>query len=125
MRMMRMWRLAAVTGIALTVAGVLAPEARAQAFGASVVVQGDEMLVAEPQNQSTPGYVYVYRRAGDVWTEVGRLEAPDAQPGDGFGAALDADGGTMVSSSRTAAGGMGEAYVFTRSGSGAWTWRSG
>ena len=48
MRMMRMWRLAAVMGIAMVVAGILAPEARAQAFGASVVVQGDEMLVAEP-----------------------------------------------------------------------------
>ena len=121
MRMMRMWRLAAVMGIAMVVAGILAPEARAQAFGASVVVQGDEMLVAEPQNQSTPGYVYVFRRAGDVWAEAARLEAPDAQPGDGFGAAMDADEGTMVSSSRTAAGGMGEAYVFTRSGSGEWT----
>jgi len=121
MRMMRTWRFAAVTGISLAVAGALAPEARAQAFGTSVVVQGDEMLVAEPQNQSTPGYVYVFRRAGDVWTEAGRLEAPDAQPGDGFGAAMDADEGTMVSTSRTAADGMGEAYVFTRSGSGEWT----
>ena len=121
MRMMRMWRFAAVVGIAVVAAGVLAPEARAQAFGASVVVQGDEMLVAEPQNQSTPGYVYVFRRAGDVWTEAGRLEAPDAQPGDGFGSAMDADEGIMVSSSRTAAGGMGEAYVFTRSGSGKWS----
>jgi len=118
---MRMWRLSAAALVTVAAAWILAPEARAQAFGASVVVQGDEMLVAEPQNQSTPGYVYVFRRAGDVWTEAGRLEAPDAQPGDGFGSALDADGGTMVSSSMTAAGGAGEAYVFTRSGSGEWT----
>jgi choice-of-anchor B domain-containing protein len=106
-----------ITFLASTAA---ADEARAQAFGASVAVDGDVMFVSESQSQSAPGYVHLFRRAGDVWSEAGRLEAPDAVPGDGFGGTMDADAGTMVTSASSAFDGAGEAYVYSRQADGEW-----
>lgn len=120
MRALRMrWR-GAAAGVAAAVAGaVLAPEARAQGFGASVVVQGEAMFAGAPQSEGAPGTVHVFRRTADGWTDVALLQAPDAAAGDGFGFTLDVDGNTLVTSSLTA-GGHGRAWVFTRSASGSW-----
>jgi choice-of-anchor B domain-containing protein len=113
------WRGAAI-GCAAAVAGaVLAPEARAQAFGATVVVRGDAMFAGAPGNEDAPGAVHVFERRGDGWAEVARLQAPDAGPGDGFGMTLDVDGTTLVTSSMLA-GGQGRAWLFKRSRSGGW-----
>jgi choice-of-anchor B domain-containing protein len=103
-----------------TASTVVASDAQAQAFGASVAVDGDVIFVSEPQNQATPGYIHLFRQAGDVWSEAGRLEGPDAIPGDGFGGALDADGGIMVTAAYSALDGAGEAYVFRRQAAGGW-----
>lgn len=116
----RGWRLPLAAVTMLTASTIAAGELQAQAFGASVAMDGDLMFVAEPQNQATPGYVHLFRRSGDVWTEAGRLEAPDAVPGDGFGGALAADAGTMVTSSYSSLDGAGEAFVYRRGSGGNW-----
>ncbi|MCL7984421.1 MAG: choice-of-anchor B family protein [marine benthic group bacterium] len=114
------WRLPFAAVIMYMASTAVASDAQAQGFGASAAVAGDVMFVSEPQNQSTPGYVHLFQRAGDVWTEAGRLEAPDAEPGDGFGGAVDAHGGTMVTAAYSALDGAGEAYVFSRQADGSW-----
>ena len=116
----RSWRLPLAAVTMLATSTVAAGELQAQAFGASVAVDGDVMFVSEPQNQAAPGYVHLFTRAGDVWTEAGRLEAPDAVAGDGFGGALAADGGTMVTSSYSSLDGAGEAYVYRRGDGADW-----
>ena len=113
-------RLSLVGALTIAAITISASDAWAQAFGASVAVDGDVMFVAEPQNQSTPGYVYLFRHAGDVWTEAGRLEAPEAVAGDGFGGAMAAGAGTLVTSSYSVLDGAGEAYVFRLGADGDW-----
>ena len=90
-----------------------------QGFGATVAVSGGRIVVGEPANQTTPGYVYTYEKDGSGAWQRSRLEAPDATEGDEFGRVLAVDGDVMVTAATT-----GEAqatvYVFTRNGA-EWT----
>ena len=90
-----------------------------QGFGATVAVSGGRIVVGEPANQTTPGYVYTYEKDGSGAWQRSRLEAPGATEGDEFGRVLAVDGDVMVTAATT-----GEAqatvYVFTRNGA-EWT----
>ncbi len=120
MRAWPLWRTGAAIGVAVIAAvSVSTPEARAQGFGTSVVVQDDLLFAGAPGGEGADGAIHVYRRAGDVWTEAAVLRAPEGEPGAGFGFTLDVDGPTLVTSSFSA-GGTGRAWVFTRSASGEW-----
>ena len=79
------------------------------------------MLVGEPLNERTSGYVYVYRRGAGGWTEVQRLSASDAATGDGFGQSLAVAGDDLLVGSSGADGGRGAVYVFRRDAGGNWT----
>ncbi|HSR42744.1 MAG TPA: choice-of-anchor B family protein, partial [Longimicrobiales bacterium] len=85
--------------------------AQSTSFGNSVVLADDEMLVGEPNTAFRPGAVYVFRRAGDGWTESARLTAPDAERADGFGAILARTGSTLFVAQRG-----GRIHVFERAG---------
>ena len=83
---------------ALCLALVLgAPPLQAQSgsFGVSVVLEGDELIVAEPNNTFRPGLAWVYRKGASGWEEVGQLQAPDAERADGFGTVLARTGNTL------------------------------
>ena len=82
--------------------GVLATPTSAQSgsFGNAVLVDGDEMIVGEPNNSFRPGTVYLYRKQGDDWVETGQLRAPDAERADGFGALIASNGTTLFVASR-------------------------
>lgn len=86
-------------------------------FGAAVAVGEDVVFVGEPRNIMRPGIVYVYRRdASGAWTEQAQLTASDAAIGDGFGAALALEGGTLLVGATDQNGGRGAVYVFQRDG---------
>jgi choice-of-anchor B domain-containing protein len=95
------------------------PETRL-GFGTAVAMSADEVVVTEPMNDYSSGYVYVYRRTDGSWGRVARLEAPDAKRADRFGEAL------ALSDTRLAVGatkqndGQGAAYVFERNADGEW-----
>ena len=102
-------------------------------FGRSVALSGDGSILAvgAPSDASRAdhaGAVYVATR--DAWTQLKRLDAPNADAGDGFGAtiALSRDGSTLATSAYLEDGSgadpkdnsldqSGAVYVFTRSGS--------
>ncbi len=70
------------------------------AFGTSVDLAGDELIVGAP-NSSFPGThtgaAFVYRRVGGVWDDGTRLmPAGTLQPGDRFGEYVAIDGGVAV-----------------------------
>jgi choice-of-anchor B domain-containing protein len=96
--------------------GVLVAPATAQSgsFGNAVLVDGDALIVGEPNNTFRPGTVYLYRKQGGAWVETGRLTAPDAERSDGFGALLASTGTTLFVASRD-----GRIDAFERSG-GTW-----
>ncbi|AKT38155.1 FG-GAP repeat protein [Chondromyces crocatus] len=88
------------------------------AFGASLAVSGDKLVVGAPQADdrgtwSGAGYVFV--REDATWTEFGKFVADDGAPRDETGAAVGISGNTIVASApkRDGAGhDMGSAYVF-------------
>lgn len=103
-----------VAVIALAVS-TLPAAAQSSSFGNTVVVDGNTLIIGEPNNSFRPGMVYVYAKQGDGWVESDRLRAPDAERADGFGAVLAMTGGTLFVGQRG-----GVVHAFERSGS---TWR--
>ncbi len=108
--------LAGLTLLVAAAAALAAPPLTAQsgAFGHAVVIDGDEILIAEPTTSFRAGAVYVYREAGGAWRESAVLHAPDSERADGFGTLLARAGNTLFIGQRG-----GPLHVFAREG-GAW-----
>ena len=90
----------------------------ASAFGAS------EMVVGQPQNQTSPGAVYIYHRSldGATWSQAAKLTASDGKTGNRFGLAIDIDGNTLLVGAMEADSGRGAAYLFEKDvASGGWS----
>ncbi|MEK9508857.1 choice-of-anchor B family protein [Gemmatimonadota bacterium Y43] len=106
--------------LAILLVGVVVSPGAAQsgAFGNAVLVEGDAMIVGEPNNSFRPGTVYLYEKRGGSWTESGRLTAPNAERADGFGALLATTGSTLFVASRD-----GRIDIFEGAGT-AWSHRS-
>ena len=103
-----------------------APDARlAPGYAAAVVLAGDEILVGQARATTSPpqriGAVHVFRRSSAGWSERGTFGAGDTKVGDGFGASLAYDGGTLAVGAPRGSEGHGAVYLFTRSAAGAWT----
>lgn len=119
------------------------------AFGLSVSVSGDTVVVGAPREDSdstgvngdqdnelasTAGAAYVFVRNGAVWTQEAYLKPSNTDVGDSFGYSVSVSGDTIVVGARwedsaatgvngdesdNSAGQSGAAYVFVRDGS---TW---
>ncbi|GAB5520811.1 MAG: FG-GAP repeat protein [Rhodothermales bacterium] len=101
---------------------------RGNAFGISVAISGDRVLVGasgEDACGANSGAAYVYERSDStgLWIETGRLVAADCRAGTFFGRSLDLDGDRAVIA---AAGEFfsltvpNAAYVFERDSTGTW-----
>jgi choice-of-anchor B domain-containing protein len=85
--------------------------AQSGAFGNSVVIDGDALIIGEPNNSFRPGTVYVYAKRGGEWVGTARITAPDAERADGFGALLALNDNTLFVATRG-----GAILEYTRSG---------
>ena len=103
-----------VLSLAATVVLVSPGLAQSGSFGNSVVIDGDALIIGEPNNSFRPGMVYVYRKSDGDWIESARLTAPAADRADGFGAVLARSGNTLFVATRA-----GSLYTYERSGA---TW---
>jgi choice-of-anchor B domain-containing protein len=103
-------------GLSLAALALLVSPGLAQSgsFGNTVVIDGDALIIGEPNNTFRPGTVYVYRKSGGDWVESARLTAPGAERADGFGAVLALSGNTLFVAERG-----GRLHAFERSGA---TW---
>lgn len=94
------------------------------AFGTSVALDADTILVGAPMNAATSvgayanGAVYAYVRDAGGWTEQAKLTTAGAN-GDLFGYSVGLAGDRAVIGAPYATNAQGQAYVFVRSGS---TW---
>ncbi len=69
------------------------------AFGSSVSIEGDRILVGAPKDNtagSQAGAVHVFQRGTALWTYEDTLLSPHPSAGDQFGFALDMSGGRVV-----------------------------
>ena len=117
------------------------------AFGTSVAVSGDTIVIGAPSEDSsstgvnsTPnesasgsGAAYVFSRAGTTWTQQAYLKASNTGSPDAFGTSVAVSGDTVVvgapsedssstgvnSTPNESASGSGAAYMFSRTGT---TW---
>jgi len=94
----------------------------APAYGGAVAISDGDVFVGEAGNLIGPGAVYVYRKGADGWSEVTRLVASDGFAGDGFGAVIATNGGSMLVGTQPHAqvGGVTAVYVFERTAPGSW-----
>lgn len=125
------------TPAAAQVIATIAPETRLSAndaaafdwFGSAVALSDDMLAVGAPFDDDpivglATGSVYIYSRAGAVWSLELKLTAGDARAGDQFGASVALISDTLVVGApyvdTRAAIDAGAAYVFERSG-GIWS----
>lgn len=91
------------------------------AFGVSLAVSGDTLVVGAPNSDSEStvfprGAVYVYVRNGTSWSLQAKLLASDGSVHDSFGASVSISGDTLVVGAHLHSL-SGAVYVFRRSGS--------
>ena len=89
------------------------------AYGWSVAISGDTILVGAPQPAFNVGAAYVYTRSGGIWTFQAKLLAPNNSPpvSADFGYSLSLDGDTAVIGAPGAETNQtGRVFVFQRSG---------
>ena len=93
-------------------------------FAVALSSEGNTALVGGPGYKNTAGAAWVFTRTGSTWTQQAKLVAPAAEEGAGgvFGTsvALSAEGNTALIGAPENNGGVGTAFVFTRT-SGTWT----
>ncbi|HEX8338701.1 MAG TPA: Calx-beta domain-containing protein, partial [Pyrinomonadaceae bacterium] len=97
-------------------------------FGNGVDVDGDTAVIGAAQGfsaASVKGAVYVYTRAGAVWTQQQKLLSSDLEFNDYFGRDVSVSGDTLVAGAfgdrvTDQGSGEGSAYVFKRAGT-TWT----
>ncbi len=100
--------------------------ATGDAFGWSVSVSGDSVIVGAQQNDdagSSSGSAYVFTRSGATWTQQQKLTAADAAANDKFGLSVSISGDSViVGAPKNQDNGLdsGSVYIFTRSGA-TWT----
>jgi FG-GAP repeat/Divergent InlB B-repeat domain len=103
-------------------------------FGVSVALAGDTLAVGAFQEESAAtgvngnqadnsalhsGAVYVFTRAGGVWSQQAYVKASNTGVGDAFGLSVALVGNTLAVGAHREGGG-GAAYVFTRT-NGVWS----
>lgn len=98
--------------------------ASGDAFGTSVALSGDTLVVGAPgkavDTKGGAGGVYVFVRSGGAWSQQGsRLLSSDIAAGDRLGAAVSVSGDTLLAGAEQKTVGsnpqQGAAYVFQRS----------
>jgi hypothetical protein len=88
----------------------------------SLSADGDTAVVGDPGSRGQIGAAWVFTRSGSSWTQQAKLEGGEeiGKGQFGHGVAVSADGDTALIGASTNDGGVGAAWVFTRSGS-SWT----
>lgn len=92
-------------------------------FGFSAAISGETAIIGAIEGNSSNGAAYVFVRNDAVWTQQGKLSAPDGTTNDAFGLSTAISGDSaMVGAPGADINGIinqGAAYVFIRNGT---TW---
>ena len=91
-------------------------------FGAAVVVQGDQLIVAAPGADSARGALFVYARDGaGQWVLREKIAPPEISPGAQFGSPLQLVGHELWAGAQGANRNKGAVYRLTRGAGGRWS----
>ncbi len=102
--------------------GLCAGDPQQDFFGTSVAISGNTIAVGAPYDDSAAGdagAVFVYVRAGTVWSQQAKLYSPDPAASDHFGQTVVLEGNRLVVGDPhddDGAGDSGAAYLYERVG---------
>ncbi len=108
----------------MTQTAKLTPSVRSfnDAFGISVGISGDVVVVGSAGNNSLEGIAYIYVKPGASWSnmtsQTATLSASDGVSGDRFGEAVAIDGDDVVVGAYGDNSTQGGVYVYTKPGAG-------
>jgi FG-GAP repeat len=94
-----------------------------QGYSVALSADGNTALIGGPGDSNNFGAAWVFTRSGSTWMPQGNKlvgTGNSGAPCQGTSVALSADGNTALIGGRCDAGGVGAAWVFTRT-AGAWT----
>jgi hypothetical protein len=86
------------------------------AFGYSVSISGDYVIVGAYSDNDYKGSAYVFKRDGTTWNEQAKLTASDGSAGDAFGYSVSISGDYAIVGAYNGNDYKGSAYVFKRDG---------
>jgi FG-GAP repeat len=89
------------------------------AFGVSLAIDSDTIVIGAGWKDTFIGAAYIYTRAGTIWAQQAKINASDGTNGNEFGMAVAISGDTVAVGARFVNVWTGAAYIFTRSGT---TW---
>lgn len=89
-----------------------------QGYAVSLSSDGNTAIVGGPWDSSYTGAAWVFTRNGDVWSQQARLVGSGVvvSAQQGISVSLSSDGNTVIVGGYGDNGGLGAAWVFTRSG---------
>ena len=82
-------------------------------FGKAVAVDGDHVIIGEPDNPHQPGMVYVYDKSTGEWAEKAKLMASDGNFDNRFGTTLSAKNGHIVVGAPGHSNNLGKVYLYS------------
>ncbi len=88
------------------------------AFGATVYMDADGIVVGASVTSANQGAAFVYTATSSGWTLEQRLEAPEARPNQGFGTGIGRMGKTLFIGAPNSNQAGGVTHVFTREADG-------
>jgi uncharacterized repeat protein (TIGR01451 family) len=90
------------------------------AFGVSVSIDGNTVVVGAGWKDTFIGAAYIYTRSGTTWTQEAKINASDGTNGNEFGMAVSISGDTVAVGARFVNVWTGAAYIYSRTGT-TWT----
>jgi hypothetical protein len=102
--------------------GTGAANAAWQGYAVAISADGNTAIIGGPYDSSYTGAAWIFTRSGTTWSQQARLVGTGVVQAaqQGTSVALSADGNTAIVGGPSDAGGVGGAWVFTRTGS-VWT----
>jgi hypothetical protein len=90
------------------------------AFGVSVAIDQDTIIVGAGWKDTFIGAAYIYKRSGTTWTQEAKINASDGTNGNEFGMAVSISGDLVAVGARFVNTWTGAAYIYSRTGT-TWT----
>ncbi len=90
------------------------------AFGVSVAIDQDTIIVGAGWKDTFIGAAYIYTRSGTTWTQEAKINASDGTNGNEFGMAVSISGDLVAVGARFVNTWTGAAYIYSRTGT-TWT----
>lgn len=117
-------------GVSLAAKIVAADGQNADAFGSSVAIDIDRVIVGSPKDDdlgASSGSAYIFDRMSGVWSQAAKITQTGGRSGDNFGASVAVHSSAAIIGATfddDAGADAGSVTLYERTGGGSWTFRA-